>query len=74
MPPAQRGALLAQVGFDPNDQIEPYGTYRALTPTYSGQFFKDVLAGTDIDLAGTPALDGAAADAPNAASGEPGPG
>jgi hypothetical protein len=84
--------LLTEFGFDPNDQIEPYGTYRAdvsygreilhyaqaksmswtafvffndpgwpmplfsdwdtLTPTTSGQFFKDVLAGIDIDAAG----------------------
>jgi aryl-phospho-beta-D-glucosidase BglC (GH1 family) len=96
--------ILTEFGFDPNDQIEPYGTYRAdisygreilhyaqdksmswtpfvffndpgwpmplfsdwetLTPTYSGQFFKDVLAGQDIDVAGTTAVDGGAIDAP----------
>jgi aryl-phospho-beta-D-glucosidase BglC (GH1 family) len=103
--------ILTEFGFDPNDQIEPYGTYRAdisygreilhyaqdksmswtpfvffndpgwpmplfsdwetLTPTYSGQFFKDVLAGQDIDVAGTTAVDGGAADAPAAVTDAP---
>jgi endoglucanase len=91
--------ILTEFGFDPDDQIEPYGTYRAdvsygreilhyaqeknmswtpfvffnasgwpmplfsdwetLTPTYSGQFFKDVLSGKDIDQSGATASDAA---------------
>lgn len=87
--------ILTEFGFDPNDQVDASGTYRAdlsygreivhyardksmswtpfvffndsgwpmplfsdwgtLAPTYSGQFFKDVLAGIDIDLAGSTA-------------------
>jgi endoglucanase len=106
--------ILTEFGFDPNDQIEPYGTYRAdisygreilhyaqdksmswtpfvffndpgwpmplfsdwetLTPTYSGQFFKDVLAGQDIDLAGATAVDAGAIDVPDAAAVETGAG
>jgi hypothetical protein len=106
--------ILTEFGFDPNDQIEPYGTYRAdisygreilhyaqdksmswtafvffndpgwpmplfsdwetLTPTYSGQFFKDVLAGVDIDVAGMTAGDGGAVDVPDAPAGETGAG
>jgi endoglucanase len=98
--------VLTEFGFDPDDQIDPWGTYRAdlsygreileyaqekhmswtpfvffndvgwpmplfsdwynLTPTYSGQFFKDVLAGQDIATAGMTAVDGGAADAPDA--------
>ena len=94
--------ILTEFGFDPNDQIEPWGTYRAdvsygreilhyaadksmswtpfvffngtgwpmplfsdwetLTPTYSGQFFKDVLAGKDIDVAGMTVEDAGAPD------------
>jgi endoglucanase len=106
--------ILTEFGFDPDDQMEPGGTYRAdvsygreilhyaeaknmswtpfvffndpgwpmplfsdwetLTPTYSGQFFKDVLAGKDIDEAGTTTMDAGAADAPEAAVGEAVPG
>ena len=106
--------ILTEFGFDPNDQIEPYGTYRAdisygreilhyaqdksmswtafvffndagwpmplfsdwdtLAPTYSGQFFKDVLAGMDIDVAGTTAVDAGAVDVPDSAADETGAG
>jgi endoglucanase len=91
--------ILTEFGFDPDDQFDPWGTYRAdlsygreilnyakdksiswtafvffndpgwpmplfsdwesLTPTVSGQFFKDVLAGKDIDVAGGTAEDAA---------------
>jgi aryl-phospho-beta-D-glucosidase BglC (GH1 family) len=91
--------ILTEFGFDPNDQVDQWGTYRAdvsygreilhyaqeknmswtpfvffndpgwpmplfsdwetLTPTYSGQFFKDVLAGMDIDVAGATVVDAA---------------
>ena len=97
--------ILTEFGFDPNDQMEPGGTYRAdvsygreilhyaaekniswtpfvffndpgwpmplfsdwetLTPTYSGQFFKDVLAGKDIDAAGMTAVDAGPAPIPD---------
>jgi endoglucanase len=98
--------LLTEFGFDPNDQTDQWGTYRAdlsygreilhyakekniswtpfvffndpgwpmplfsdwenLTPTLSGQFFKDVLAGQDIEIAGASAVDASADEAPDA--------
>jgi endoglucanase len=98
--------ILTEFGFDPNDEFDAWGTYRAdlsygreillyakekkiswtpfvffndpgwptplfsdwetLTPTVSGQFFKDVLAGEDIETAGTADVDAGADQASEA--------
>jgi hypothetical protein len=47
-----------------------FSDWETLTPTYSGQFFKDVLAGKDIDAAGATAIDAGSADVQDAAIGE----
>jgi hypothetical protein len=55
---------------DPGWPMPLFSDWETLTPTYSGRFFKDALAGEDIDVAGAGAVDPGAPDVPDAALGE----